>query len=32
MNAWLHELDLHFGKKLTEFINNKNKENGNKEK
>jgi hypothetical protein len=23
MIAWIHELDLHFGKKFTEFINNK---------
>jgi len=25
MKAWIKEIDLHFGKKFTDFINNKNK-------
>jgi hypothetical protein len=25
MKAWIQEIDLHFGKKFTNFINNKNK-------
>jgi len=34
MRAWLKELDLHLGRKLVDYINNKSKkeENGTKEK